>query len=724
MKKLFTSCFVVAILFANKGIAQFKCGADEMREKLIKTDPNYKKTLQQMDAGINEYIKAHPPGKNSSSKEAAVSQYYIPCVVHIIYDGSVADHSIGSNYNPSAAQITAAIDYINKVYNGTWTGTGGAITGAGDLQIQLVLATIDPDNNSTGGIDRFDGSAIVNYSSNGVNFVKTIGTDGINVKNLSRWDPEKYYNIWVVNKIDGCDGYPCNCTCDNGFFAGYASFPTANNSAVSEINKDGTLMLASQMKAGQKTLPHEIGHSLNLYHPFEGNLSPGPNTCPPASNTINDGDQCTDTDPVTNPQLLPNPTAFACRTGNNPCSSSLYNDNTEKNYMNYTNCYQLFTNGQKARMIASLNTTQRASLASSWANNQLPYPAPFVAPVASSTAPVSKNSASNVAGILNISLNNNTIYSLNATEDNGYLDKSKKWYDALQISANTTYTFAVKLLNSSYSSQLGVWIDYNNDGVFNTSNEQITLQNNILSVSTDTLINISFTTPKSWAGANKFVRMRLVNDLALPYANNININTSSLEYGQTEDYAIFLTGGALPITLNNFNGTKLSNAIQLNWTTSQSIDIKAIDLERSVNSADFKTITTKIPDALLSTEIFHYKDAAIATGGDYFYRLKFINRDNSFLNSNILKFAVNGSKNPVVINTNFTNNINLIMPSNNGKVSFKLLDATGRLVYTSTIVFTSNSLNLLVPNNLITKGIYYLKMEINGEIFTQKLFKN
>ena len=718
-KKLLIAIFIGLLM--SPCFAQFKCGADEARAKLIASDPGYLKSLEQMDKDINAYIKAHPPVVNSAARGATSPQYFIPCVVHVIYDG---DATVGTPFNPAATQITDAINYINKVYDGTWTGTGGAITGTGDLQIQLVLATRDPNNNVTSGIDRVNGAGLAGYSTGGVNSSKTIGATEVDVKNISRWDPERYYNIWIVNKIDGCTGTFCGCSCDDGFVAGYAYFPMANNTDQASMNLDGTIMLASQMKAGQKTLPHEIGHALNLYHPFEGNTSS--NTCPVNTTPTTDGDKCTDTDPITNPQLDPNPVHFACRTGANACSANAYNDNTEKNYMNYTNCYTLFTANQKARMQASAVETQRASLATSWANNQGVYPASFVAPKPATAAPSSTNGGSNIAGILNLSLNGRTIYSLNAVNDGGYLNNSTKWYDAFQINPSTTYTLNVTLFNNTNRSQLGVWIDFDNNGVFNSTNEQIYLNNDIASGGSNTNVSISFTTPATWTGVSNFVRMRLVNDLSIVYAlPAVNNNSSTLQYGQAEDYPVYLSTGPLPIKLTSFTGVKATSVIQLNWLSFQEMNAKNYLIERSVKGASFITIGNKIASGLINGANYNFSDADITVSGEYLYRLKMIDQDGTFAYSSILSFFVAPPKQLVVAGTTFNDRINLTMPYGSGKASFRITDAAGRIVYnTSRTLNNSFTQTLILTNNNLAKGIYILDVTVNGEIFTKKLIKN
>lgn len=707
---LFSLC-----LISTGAFSQARCGSDEARQRLIEENPAYKRNLEDMDRDIKRYIDAHPPAPSFTAGTTG-TLYYIPCVVHVIYDG---DPTVPSNYNPSASQITGAIDYINKVYDGTWTGAGGPILGAGDLQIKFVLATKDPNNAATTGIDRVNGAGLAGYSSGGVNSSLTTGASEISVKNLTRWDPAKYYNIWVVNKIDGCSGYFCGCSCDAGFVAGYAYFPPANNTSANARDLDGTIMLASQLIAGQKTLPHELGHMLNLYHPFQG--VDASNNCPVNTTPTTDGDKCPDTDPITNPYLAPN-TPFQCRTGTNPCTGTAYTDNTEKNYMNYTNCYQLFTNDQKARMQASFAATQRASLGSSWANNQGAYPAAFTAPVAAASTPASALAGANAAGILNVGLGGRVVYSLNATQDGGYLNNSTKWYDAFQLLPSTSYTLTATLLTGN-AAQLGVWIDYNNDGSFNNTNEQLYLNTNI-AAGTGT-ISIPFTTPSTWS-SNNFVRLRLSNDVSVIYTgvSAVSNTSTSLSYGQAEDYPAYLTGGVVPVSLFSFTGKKAADAITLNWKTSQQINSDSYDIERSINAGAYEAIGNAHATGAAAGADYSFKDNNISKSGNYLYRLKIKDVDGSFTYSNVLPFKVDGTKELIVTGNPFKDRISMILPYSTGNAAFRLADAAGRTVYANNMQLSgSPAITLLLQSNSISRGIYILEAVINGERFTQKVVK-
>jgi hypothetical protein len=82
-------------------------------------DENEKK-LQEFIARNKSSVTARTTGTN-----AAV--YTIPVVVHVMQTGG----AVGSTYNPTDAQIQNAINYLNRVYNGSYPGTQGI----GDIQL-------------------------------------------------------------------------------------------------------------------------------------------------------------------------------------------------------------------------------------------------------------------------------------------------------------------------------------------------------------------------------------------------------------------------------------------------------------------------------------------------------------------------------------------------------------------------------------------------------------
>lgn len=692
--------------------AQFRCGFDGTMNKLRKEHPDFEASLNKK---LKEFMAKR---KLTSARMSALPAplYYIPVVVHVIHTGD----AVGTVYNPTDATIKGAIDYLNAVYNGTWSGAGGPILGAGDIQVQFVLATKDPDGNPSTGINRIDGRTLAGYEVNGIT-----NSNELQVKNLNRWDPNAYYNVWVVNRIDGADGTAYGVP----FTAGYAYFPMPNNTLKQYRNLDGIVMLATQIKAGEKTLPHEIGHALALHHPFQGETSQtGANTCAPNTSPYNQGDFCADTDPVINPaDDVYEGSAFSCRTGTNPCTGTSYSDNTEKNFMNYTFCYQLFTQDQKARMQAALEYTTREGYADSWANNQGSYPTTWAAPVAAAVIPnsTSLNTYEDWIGILNISLNSKKVFSLNAYQDGGYVDNAK-WYNLFTLLPNTTYTMEMELVNSGNYEQIGLWIDYNGDGVFNDSEERAFYTNAYYNTSTTAesgKLTFNFTTPTNLLGNT--VRMRIMQDFSSRYTGFTALtgSSSSIVAGQAEDYPVFLMNNTvMPVTLLDFSGRTASGSTLLSWKTAQEENAKEYQVQRSADGSSFTTIGVVAAQGNTSTETAYRFTDYTPGSGTHFYRLKMVDENATYKYSQVLQFSLEAPLDVRVIGNPFSNHIRLTLPEHSGPVSLRLLDATGKVYIHRTRVSESGTISLEVDPSL-SKGLYILEVVVDGKRSVHKLVK-
>jgi hypothetical protein len=100
-----------------------------------------------------------------------------------------------------------------------------------------------------------------------------------------------------------------------------------------------------QISQGGRTLTHEIGHWLGLYHTFQDGCSGGTSsTCSTA------GDRVCDTPPVAS-------SSSGCSVGQNSCSSDVPDlPDMVRNYMDYSDgtCMNTYTAGQKSRIYGSL----------------------------------------------------------------------------------------------------------------------------------------------------------------------------------------------------------------------------------------------------------------------------------------------------------------------------------------------------------------------------------
>ncbi|MGZ3937347.1 MAG: zinc-dependent metalloprotease [Flavisolibacter sp.] len=692
----------ILLMVGYSAASQPICGFDEVHQKKMRTDPAYRKAIQENELSVQRYISKNKSKISARTTGTNAILYTIPVVIHVMHTGS----PIGTIYNPTDAQIQGAIDYLNQVYNGTYPGTQGI----GDIQIQFVLAAKDPLCNATSGIDRIDASAISGYSSDGVSsdYGNTPGVDELSIKNLDRWNPFQYYNIWVVNKIDGKDGT------SGSFVAGYAYLPNNSSSLY-----DGMLILATQMAAGQKTLPHEMGHAFGLYHTFAG--SADKNSCPQNVNCNTDGDLVCDTDPETYNQLG-GVVDFSCRTGTNVCTGTAYTINTESNYMNYTYCYNLFTAGQKARMLAFAATVYRRSLTTSLASSAN-YPLEgYAPPIAPSCTPTTSQTglSANAAGILGIDINNRSIGSSMTGNDNGYVDGTTSCLNLIQLIRGNNYTFT-GTLSGLNDEQMRAWIDFNNDGFFDNSTEQILFAPSIPGSSP--AASSSFTIP-STARLNTVLRMRVIDDLTTAYGvPSITTGCTNPVYGQAEDYPVYISSnGVLPLTLNSFTGAIRNKTAVLSWITTAEQNLQSFDIEKSIDGRAFSKIAViNAANNSSSSNDYSYTDRNLSENN--YYRLR-INESNGAdkLSQVVFLHDADSKQKLWLIKNPFTNYIELGCTKAGSQAKLQLLNSMGAIVAERTIVTQAGSIRWDMPASL-SAGTYIVRGIAYGEIFAYKLIK-
>jgi hypothetical protein len=315
MKRILTG--VLGFLWVAVAIAQQiqPCLTDELYAAFKKAHP---------EAVAEENYANSLPQQPALGKAGAIR--YIPVVFHVI-------HKYGFE-NITHQQITDALRIMNEDFRKKAGTNGGTSTDsrATDMQIEFRLAQRDPNGNPTDGVNRIFNDALTDNAS-----------DASGTKQLSYWNSSNYFNVWVVNSINNNTGDP------NNEVLGYAQFPMQHTMSPStdgilvRADQVGSVMLASNNQWG-RTLTHESGHWVGLYHPFEGGCGSGSVT---SSNCNSQGDRVCDTPPVSTS------TKNCPATTQNTCTNDVPDlpDNV-KNYMDYADgsCMNMFTAGQLARV--------------------------------------------------------------------------------------------------------------------------------------------------------------------------------------------------------------------------------------------------------------------------------------------------------------------------------------------------------------------------------------
>jgi PKD repeat protein len=356
MKKIlsaFSICLMAGYISAQAP-AQNWCHSIEMMEANFKKHPELRQQYENYQAQLNAI--QNTAGNNA--QRTAVTDYTIPVVFHVLHQNGIE--------NISDAQIQDQIDIFNRDYNLQNTDTSVVVQSLknviGNVHFTFALARLDPNGNCTSGIDRFYDPKTVSWEGNFSDYIYT-------------WDPTKYLNFYVVKGIESGA-------------AGYAYYPGSlgNGSPMDAIVILSSYVgsIGSSIPLHSRALTHEVGHWFNLQHTW--------------GNTNNPGVACGD-DAVGDTPVTKGFTSCSSAAASQICTPGV--SENYQNYMDYSYCSVMFTNGQVTRMrnAAQSGISSRNNL---WSASNLA--ATGISPVAP-CAPAANFSANRLTICLGSSIN-------------------------------------------------------------------------------------------------------------------------------------------------------------------------------------------------------------------------------------------------------------------------------------------------------------------------------
>ncbi|MGK0364721.1 MAG: hypothetical protein ACI85O_001779 [Saprospiraceae bacterium] len=305
-----------------------QCKTSEVRQQNFLVNPELIQQRVDTEAQMQKWIAEEYP-----TYVAQKDLVTLPVVVHVLWRTQ--------EQNISEAQILSQVEVLNEDFqkmNANSGDTPAAFQGiAADVEIEFCQASVDPAGNPTNGITRRQ--ITQEYIGDTEDWYST------SAGGQDPWDNSKYINVWV-------------CEIDDQGTLGFATPPgtavpaSADGMVIAPqfYGKTGTAIQSFPNHLG-RTVTHEMGHYLNLEHVWG-----------PTNGGCGEDDFVADTPSQFEENYeCPNfPLTDDCTTGGNGIQFM--------NFLDYVddNCMTMFSEGQKARMLAAVNGP-RASLLTSTA---------------------------------------------------------------------------------------------------------------------------------------------------------------------------------------------------------------------------------------------------------------------------------------------------------------------------------------------------------------------
>ena len=296
-------CLFAWLLISESALAQYDepCGIYNSTVRTFGLTPDQIEAISPASHQLEMETRA---ALNGGEQRAEL--LIIPIVFHIIHFNGVE--------NISDEQVHDAVSVLNRDFRALNPDLETVIEEfediTADIDIEFRLARKDPNGNCHSGITRT---------------VSTMTFEGEDeVKELISWPRDMYLNVWVCEEASGAAGYAYLPGSVNNWGNEWLDGIVIQNSYLGSIGTSNTFR--------SRTLTHEVGHWLNLRHLWGGSNSPGLD------------ENCDMDDNVDDTPLSKGWTS--CDLDGHSCGSL---DNVQ-NYMEYSYCTRMFTEGQKTRM--------------------------------------------------------------------------------------------------------------------------------------------------------------------------------------------------------------------------------------------------------------------------------------------------------------------------------------------------------------------------------------
>jgi hypothetical protein len=192
---------------------------------------------------------------------------------------------------------------------------------------------------------------------------------------------------------------------------------------------------------------------------------------------------------------------------------------------------------------------------------------------------------------------------------------------------------------------------------------------------------------------------------------------------------IILSGIALPVKLTSFTGVNKNNIITLNWQTAYEQNCSHYAIQRSVDGVNFTDVDRVAANGNSNIPLYYsYTDplpASVKMHRTVFYRLKSVDTDGNYGNSDIVALQLNKTDIQLLVSPNPAKDVLQVQTASGlpGNGILTITDIAGRQVYRMDIKVEAGSNTIPVNISLFGPGVYALRLTNGSESHVKQFVK-
>ena len=185
-----------------------------------------------------------------------------------------------------------------------------------------------------------------------------------------------------------------------------------------------------------------------------------------------------------------------------------------------------------------------------------------------------------------------------------------------------------------------------------------------------------------------------------------------------------VSSATLPVTLFNFKAQRTGLINTLTWSTSQELNSNYFAVERSIDGIHFTQIGEVKAEANSSVaRSYHFNDPNPVKAINY-YRLRIVDIGNSGKYSAVITVRNTGAASFTIYPNPVKNNLLVNMDVEKAEMAdVSITDINGRKVYSHQVSLMRGNNNFSVDVNDLSKGTYYIKVQLGNGSYTNKFNK-